>query len=45
MKNHRITLNVETVGKVEFDVDEETFRRFLKFCNENHPEKEWITSN
>lgn len=45
MKIHRISLNVEKVGKVEFDVLEETYRKFLKFCNENHPEKEWKTSD
>lgn len=41
MKDHRISLNVENFGVVEFDVSEETFRKFSRYCEQKFPEKNW----
>jgi len=41
MNDHRISLHVEKFGAIEFDVSEETFRRFSRYCEKKFPEKDW----
>jgi len=39
---HTIALKVdEIVNPIEFEVNEETLKRFAKFCQEHYPEKNW----
>jgi len=41
VKDHTISLRIEKLGTVEFDVSEETFRRFSSYCEKKFPEKDW----
>ena len=44
MGDFHVSLNVDKVGLIEFDITEETFKRFSKFCLEKFPEKDWKAS-
>lgn len=45
MKNYTIRLNVEKIGPIEIDVNEDTYKRFTRFCKEQYPDKDWQTSS